>query len=259
MLASQACIMANQTNNKFSDQALVDSSFPLQVPSPYAVAASSAKTIPVVTIPYSFSDLTLQTFTLSLKQQLVDAVRGTLSQAANVNIILTNIQSGPVNLALVAKFLDGNTAAAQQLLVNAQQAAAVSNSGSHSPPCSFISLRLLLVIAEGAFGDLTTSPVLRNVSAKLAFSCFKLSPHSLKHCQALPTSPGLLAWQPPCLLGSDAAVGNETIHVQPAAILAVRKMSKATLVMTAASNSARRPMSEYKGASCRLVCSFACR
>lgn len=68
-------------------------------------------------------------FTSVLEQQLIIAVQGTLSKAANVNISLTNIlptSASSVTLILVVEFLDGNAAAAEQLLSNAQLAADVS-------------------------------------------------------------------------------------------------------------------------------------
>lgn len=81
--------------------------------------------LPVVTIPLSFLDLTLQTFTPDLEQALVDSVQSSLSQAANVNISLANIASGSVNLVVETIFLDANQEAAAQLLNNAQLLASV--------------------------------------------------------------------------------------------------------------------------------------
>lgn len=82
--------------------------------------------LPVVTIPLSFLDLTLQTFTPDLEQALVDSVQSSLSRAANVNISLANIAAGSVNLVVETIFLDANQEAAAQLLNNAQLLASVS-------------------------------------------------------------------------------------------------------------------------------------
>lgn len=80
----------------------------------------------MVTIPLSFLDLTLQTFTPDLEQALVDSVQSSLSRAANVNISLANIAAGSVNLVVETIFLDANQEAAAQLLTNAELLASVS-------------------------------------------------------------------------------------------------------------------------------------
>ena len=89
-------------------------------------ASTTSPTLPVVTIPLSFLDLTLQTFTPVQEQALVDSVQSSLSRAANVNISLANIVSGSVNLVVETIFLDANKEAAEQLLNNAQLLASVS-------------------------------------------------------------------------------------------------------------------------------------
>ena len=118
----------------------------MQAKSTYAVNASTTSpTLPVVTVPLSFLDLTLQTFTPDQEQALVDSVQSSLSKAANVNISLANIVSGSVNLVVETIFLDANQEAALQLLNNAQQLASVSL----PCPCmsSYVNLQCLWLVS----------------------------------------------------------------------------------------------------------------
>lgn len=80
----------------------------LQAPAPNAALISTATTIPVLTIPFNLTDLSLDAFDTAVKQQFADAIQATLPDTANVNIFLLNIRAGSVLFNTYIQFLDGN-------------------------------------------------------------------------------------------------------------------------------------------------------
>lgn len=110
----------------------------LQAPAPNAAPISTATTIPVLTIPFNLTDLSLDAFDTTLKQQFTDAIQATLPDTANVNIFLLNIRAGSVLFDTYIQFLDGNSSAATTLVSEVADAASVSMHhhrlpSSHSP------------------------------------------------------------------------------------------------------------------------------
>ena len=98
----------------------------VQAPAPDAAPVVTAESIPVVTISYALPDLTLDSFTPDLKQDLVNAIIDALPASSNVDVYLTNIQSGSVTFDTVISFLDGNTDTAQALSDSVAASATVS-------------------------------------------------------------------------------------------------------------------------------------
>ena len=98
----------------------------VQAPAPDAAPPVTAESIPVVTISYALTDLTLDSFTPDLKQELVNAIIDALPASSNVDVYLTNIQSGSVTFDTVISFLDGNTDTAQALSDSVAASATVS-------------------------------------------------------------------------------------------------------------------------------------
>lgn len=68
--------------------------------------------IPVVTLSFSVPDLTVESFTADVEQQMLDAVYATLPVTVNVQLYITNIRLGSLLFDIVSVFLDGNTTAA---------------------------------------------------------------------------------------------------------------------------------------------------
>ncbi|KAK9845564.1 hypothetical protein WJX84_009636 [Apatococcus fuscideae] len=86
---------------------------------PDAAPVVTAAAIPVVTVSFAVSDLTVASFTPDLKQALLDSITATLPATANTQVYITNIRDGSLLFDTVVLFLDGDTDAAQTLTATA--------------------------------------------------------------------------------------------------------------------------------------------
>ncbi len=98
----------------------------VQPPSADAAPVVKAKAIPVVTISYALRDLTLASFSNTLKTNLVAAIVAALPKRSNVRVYLTNIRAASVLFDTVVQFLDGDNNMAQALSNSIATSATVS-------------------------------------------------------------------------------------------------------------------------------------
>ncbi|KAK9845563.1 hypothetical protein WJX84_008052, partial [Apatococcus fuscideae] len=129
-------------NEQAAAQLLNNAKLLASAPAPDAAPVVTAESIPVVTLSYALPDLTLDSFTPDLKQDLVDAIIDALPASSNVDVYLTNIQSGSVTFDTVISFLDGNADTAQAL--SDSVAASATAPGPTQPKPATVSFEISL-------------------------------------------------------------------------------------------------------------------
>ena len=111
---------------KLLELILLKWSFPMQSPAANAAPVAKAEAIPIVTISYALTDLTVDAFTDDLKGDLVAAIVASLPKTSNVDVYLTNIRAASVLFDTVVRFLDGDDGVAQALSDSVAASATVS-------------------------------------------------------------------------------------------------------------------------------------